>query len=420
MPLTPYAEALARAAEVAHAAGRPEEAATVLKLAIGCSGDDGLLLYHLGHLQHGLGQYPESEQALRRSVALDPTRANAFNDLAATLFVLGRDAEALGFIRQALVLDPALAEAEETDSIWLLRNARFSEGWRKYEARNRTAESAKFVRNFTQPQWYGEPIHGRTILLHAEQGLGDSLQFCRYAPLVAARGARVLLEVHPGLRGVMTGLRGVSRVLERGEPLPHFDLHCPLLSLPLAFGTDLDSIPAQVPYITPDPDHVWRWRARLGPRERMRIGIAWSGNPIHKEDRRRSLPLSQFAHILAPHQGREFHVLQSVVRDSDKPVLETLPGVHDHSGLLADFSDTAALVSLMDLVICVDTSVGHLAGAMGWPTWVLVQAIPDWRWMWQRDDSPWYPGHWLFRQKRVNDWDPVLQEVARQLDDMLT
>jgi ADP-heptose:LPS heptosyltransferase len=230
----------------------------------------------------------------------------------------------------------------------------------------------------------------------------------------------VILEVHAGLGAALQGLPGVSRLIENGVALPPFDLHCPLLSLPLAFGTDLDSIPASVPYITAAPDRVFAWRNRLGPRRVPRIGIGWSGNPQHREDKQRSIPLAQLAELFRDQPDREFHVLQNDVRESDRPALAALPHLRDHSRTLRDFADTAALVSLMDVVISVDTALVHLAGAMGWPVWVMLAAVPDWRWMLGRDDSPWYPSMWLFRQQRRGDWTPVLHDVARQLEDMLS
>ncbi len=416
----PYFAALAQVCDAAFAAERFREAQTLLRLLIGTGGNDGVNFYLLGHTHYALGEYEQAESALRLSIGIDPTRSESFNDLAAALFRQNRDAEALMFIRQALKLNPHMAEAEESDSIWLLRYGRFREGWRKYEARNRTAEGLPLQRNFPQPQWHGEPIHDRTILLHAEQGFGDAIQFARYAPLVAARGAKVILEVHAGLATALRTLPGVSQLIERGVPLPPFDVHCPLVSLPLAFGTDMDSIPASVPYIVPEPERVFQWRTRLGPRRVMRIGIAWSGNPGHREDARRSIPLARLTDLLADRPDREFHVVQNEVRESDKATLAALPHVRDYSRDLRSFADAAALVSLMDVVITVDTAIAHLAGAMGWPVWVLLPTVPDWRWMLERDDSPWYPSMWLFRQKRRDEWDPVLMEVARQLDDMLS
>lgn len=416
----PYIAYLRMLCDQAIMGKRLDQALPLLSLIIGAGGDDGMNLYHLGHIEFERGAFEAAERAFRNSVRIDPTHSERFNDLAATLFRLSRDAEALGCIRQALTLNPHMPEAEESESIWLLRYGRFREGWQRYEARNRTGIGRGLFREFRQPQWKGEPIHGRTILLHAEQGQGDAIQFARYAPLVAARGARVVLELHPGLGNLFRGLQGVSRLIEHGVPLPDFDLHCPLLSLPLAFGTDLDSIPAAVPYVTADPSRVFAWSARLGPRRVMRIGVAWSGNPRHRDDARRSIPLAQLRGLLRDRPDREFHVIQTEIRPADRETLASMPHLREHGAHLRDFADTAALVSLMDLVITVDTAVAHLAGAMGWPVWVMLPTVPDWRWMLGRDDSPWYPSMWLFRQRRRDEWEPVLREVAEQLDDMLT
>ena len=422
--LPPYVQTLLQSALHAYDADQWEPALQLLKIALTNDAGNHEALYLLGHLQFTLKQFPEAEKALRQSLLIDPAQARAQNDLGATLFAMGRDAEALTHIRQALMLDPNLPEAEESDGIWLLRYGRFREAWRKYEARYRTHVSGPHQRKFTQPQWAGEPIDGRTILLHAEQGFGDTIQFVRYVPLVADRGAKVVLEVQQGIGTLLTGVKGPHHLLERGRPLPDFDVHCPLLSLPMVFDTDLDSIPAPIPYLAATEQRIFEWRARLGrplgPRRAMRIGIAWSGNPAHRDDYRRSIPLAQFAQLLTDRPDCEFHVLQAIVRDSDKEALRNLPHVHDHSLALADFTHTAALISLMDVVISVDTSVAHLAGAMGWPVWLLVASQADWRWLLERDDSPWYPTFWLFRQRHRGDWDGVLTRVAQELDDMLT
>jgi tetratricopeptide (TPR) repeat protein len=415
-----YAAALIEAALQEHKAGRFASAVALLKLILGASGRDGYVLYALGRFQYDLGLYTEAETALSLSVRIESDNAAAFNDLAATLFALRRDAEGLAYIHRALELRPDLAESQETDSLWLLRYGRFREGWRRYEARTRTGQSERFRRDFVQPRWSGGPVQGRTVLLYSEQGIGDTIQFMRYAPLVAARGARVVLEVHPGLGALTGALAGVETVIEGGTPLPPFDLQCPMLSLPLAFDTDLDSIPATIPYLSVPQERIWRWRTLLGPRQaRRRIGIAWSGNPLHREDARRSIPLERFARLLTPHPDREFHVLQTDIRDRDRAVLARLGHVRDHSASLRDFTDTAALVSLMDLVISVDTSVAHLAGALGWPVWLLLASLADWRWLLERDDSPWYPTFWLFRQKAPGDWDTVLDAVMEQMEAML-
>lgn len=401
-------------------AGRYAEAETLIKHAAGCpTAETAYALYLLGHIQFHLRRYEEAAVALAQSVAIDPGQASAQNDLAAALFALGRPDEATPAIERALAAGADLAEAQETWSIELLRAGRLREAWPYYEARYRSTLGRPLRRDFAQPAWRGEPIRGRTILLHAEQGAGDVFQFVRYVPLVAALGARVVLEVYEGMRPAMAGLEGAAVLLERGEALPAFDLHCPLLSLPLAFETTLDTIPAEVPYLAPLPERQALWRARLGTRGGRRVGVVFSGSTAHPDDARRSIPLVQFARLLAAADDREFHILQAEVREADRFALDLLPQVRDHSAMISDFADTAALISLMDLVVSVDTAVAHLAGALGWPVWVLLPHRPDWRWLLEREDSPWYPTMWLFRQRRPGDWESVLDEVARGMGEML-
>ncbi len=274
-------------------------------------------------------------------------------------------------------------------------------------------------RKFPRPRWYGNTdISGKTILLHAEQGHGDVIQFLRYIPLVAARGARIVVEIHRPLRPFVAAMSEVAELRELGEPLPDFDVHCPLMSLPLAFQTTLETIPADIPYLQVPSDRMARWRRRLGLRRRLRVGIAWSGNPDFADDTKRSIPPADFAHIL-DRPDCDLHVIQNDVQKRDKALLDGLTHLSDHSTLVGDFADTAAVISLLDLVISVDTLVAHLAGALGWPTWLLLAEPAEWRWMADREDSPWYPTMWLFRQQTEGDWGPVLERVDRELTTLL-
>jgi tetratricopeptide (TPR) repeat protein len=416
--MTSFHEMLAGAAALP-ADQKPADAVSALMRQVPPSAYDGFTFYALGNAFFREGRLEEADVALRRSVHLDPNRAEAFNDLAATLFAMGRENEAVVFIRRALDLSPGLAEAEETDAIWLLRYGRFREGWRKYEARMRTHNNKHLLRDFAQPQWRGEPLNGRTILLHSEQGLGDTIQFVRYAPLVAQRGGRVILEVYPHVRPPLDGLPGVDRIIIRGEAVPPFDTYCSLLSLPLALRTDLDSIPANVPYLRVREEKVLAWRRRVGARRGLRVGIAWSGNPAHRDDARRSIPFPLFRTLLRDDPRVSFYVVQADVRADDTEALAACPHVHNYARHLTDFGETAALLSLLDIVIGVDTSVMHLAGALGIPGWVMLMNVADWRWLLARDDSPWYPSLELFRQPKRGDWETVLATVSGRLAEML-
>lgn len=415
--MNPYTAALYDVLLPPLEAGRTDVAMPLLKLALQSGADDPYFHYALGNCQFKAGEYAEAAIALTTATRMDPTRAEAFNDLAAALFVLGRDAEALACLRRALDLRPGLAEAQETDAIWLLRYGRFHEGWRKYEARFRTRANKHLWRAFAQPVWKGKPLQGRTILLHAEQGLGDALQFVRYAPLVAARDGRVIIEVYAEVSPLLTHLPSNIRVVSAGSGLPHFDVHCSLLSLPMVFDTDLDSIPATVPYLTVPEIRLAKWRGKLGPRRRLRVGVAWSGNPKHRDDARRSIPFDLFATMLTDRPEIEFHVVQSDMRTADRMALQRMPHVRNHAADLRDFGDTGALVSLMDVVISVDTSVIHLAGALGRPVWLLLAHLADWRWLLERDDSPWYPSMRLLRQPERGDWASVLSIASAWLTD---
>jgi hypothetical protein len=265
--------------------------------------------------------------------------------------------------------------------------------------------------------WLGEgSIDGKTMLVHADEGLGDSIQFARYIPLLADRGARVILVVDDPLYHLMSGMAGVSECLLRSEVVvpPTFDLHCALSSLPLAFGTRLETIPAPKSYMPQaEESRLKAWQERLGAHDKLRVGLVWSGNPNHKNDQNRSVPLSMLARILET--DAEFISLQKRLRDYDREALFAEKRILDLTDHLHDFGETAALISCLDLVISVDTSVAHLAGAMGCQTWILLPYTPDYRWLLDRDDSPWYPTARLFRQNKERDWTNVLDQVRNEL-----
>jgi hypothetical protein len=291
----------------------------------------------------------------------------------------------------------------------LLLRGDFSRGWADYEWRLTT------TRTFAQPQWDGGPLAGRTILLHAEQGLGDTLHFIRYAERVAAAGGNVVVECQAPLKRLLHDSLERIPVISHGEPLPSFDVHCPLLSLPRLFQTTLESIPARVPYVDANDALAPQWRARLADKDRhLKIGLVWAGSEAHQNDRNRSIPLATFAPLA---QGPNTCIYSLQKGDAARQAAASsapFPLV-DWTSELHDFADTAALIAQLDLIITVDTAMAHLAGALGKPVWALVPHVPDWRWLLDRDDSPWYPTMRLFRQTNPGDWTSVLERVATAL-----
>jgi hypothetical protein len=263
--------------------------------------------------------------------------------------------------------------------------------------------------------WDGRPLNGQRVLIHAEQGFGDSIQFVRYAPQIVERGGVVIVECQQALVELFKSAKGVSEVVAAGEPLPPFDLHVPMLSLPLAFKTTVETIPTDVHYLAADPARCEVWRQKIGDRSRLRVGLVWGGNPSNPGDRTRSIRLEQLLPLLRV-EGADFYSLQKDRRSEQIRDLPDPGKIIDHTESLASFAETAALLMQLDLVISVDTAVVHLAGALGRPVWALLPLAPDWRWMLQRSDSPWYPTLRLFRQPRLADWDPVIAEVRDQLE----
>ena len=280
-----------------------------------------------------------------------------------------------------------------------------------YEWRWRCAGAAK--RDFGVPQWRGEDLSGKTILVHAEQDVGDMIQFVRYVPMLDARGATIVLEVPRSLMPLLGDIDGVTAMIGRGEPHPPIDLHCPLMSLPFAFGTTLAAIPAALPYLHAPAERVAAWRARLPARGKLRVGLVWSGKPPHRKDRSRELDFERLAPVLAQ-SNVEFVSLQREVRAADKMALHKAAVLRPDLRH-ADFADIAALIETLDLVIAVDSAVAHLTGALAKPVWLLLPFGPDWRWMLDRDDSPWYPGARLFRQPGIGDWGSVVQRLGEAL-----
>lgn len=367
----------------------------------------GNALRDLGHLDEALASY-------NRAIEIRADFAEAWNHRGVALHDLRRLDEAVASYDRAIAIKPGYADAHWNLAICRLLSGDFGRGWHGFEWRWKSGWLQEARRDFSRPLWLGaEPLNGKTILLHSEQGLGDTLQFCRYARLVSAAGARVILEVPRTLSGLLGTLEGVAQCVTRGSSLPEFDCHCPLLSLPLAFRTDASSIPAGSPYIQSDSARVAAWRDRLGAGTRPRVGLAWSGSATHRNDRNRSIALEDMLPLLEDRV--EWVSLQKEVREGDAGLLASRTDIRHFGDDLHDFADTAALVELLDAIVSVDTSVAHLAGAMGKSVLILLPFNPDWRWLLDRDSSPWYPTARLFRQPAMGAWASVVRAVREEL-----
>jgi tetratricopeptide (TPR) repeat protein len=365
---------------------------------------------NLGIVLRDQGKMDESVACHERALALTPDNSEAYNNLGNTRRSQGKLGDSLRSYAQALTLNPDNVEAKWNRSLVELLSGDFTAGWRDYEIRTRRKKNA--TRTFPQPIWRGESLNGARILLHAEQGLGDTLQFLRYVPMVQAAGGTVILDVPRSLLRLAAELPDIETFVVTGEPAPPFEWHSPLMSLPLALGTSIDSIPAQVPYLSV-PAEAKRKAERLEwPDQGLRVGLVWSGNPLFPEDRLRSIPLSGFEPSLRL-GGAHFFSLQ--MGPAASQLAEVDAGVIDLQGAIGDMADTAALIAKLDMVITVDTAVAHLSGALGKRTWVLLPFAPDWRWLIGRDDSPWYPTMRLFRQPNFGDWRSVLERVRGEL-----
>jgi tetratricopeptide (TPR) repeat protein len=378
-----------------------------------------------GTVQRRLQQFDAALASYDRAIAINPNFAEAHCNRGLLLHDLGRYSAALDSYGRAIGVRPDFAEARLNRSMTLLALGDYANGWSEYEWRWRTELLSGERRLFTQPLWLGkQSLSGKTILLHGEQGFGDMLQFCRYSTLLEQLGASVILEVPGPLKSLLAGADGVARCVGPTDALPEFDYHCPLMSLPLAFDTTLSTVPAQVPYLRGNAVKTRIWMEKLGPRRKPRIGLVWSGGARPNQphlwhvNRRRNIPLATLAGLLRP--DMEFYSLQKgelaeaelrefAVNNSGGPQIIAL------SDELRDFSDSAALVANLDLVISVDTAMAHLAAALGKPVWILNRFDACWRWLVDRSDSPWYPTAKLYRQQRPGDWEGVLRQVAADL-----
>ena len=441
------ADAMSNLGLALHAAGRFEEAIANYRNALALAPDHPEILYNLGNALLELGRLDgalenfdaalaknrshvgalvnrgnallrfnrplDALESYDNALALMPSHPQILTNRGHVLRRLNRPAEALADFKSALATAAGFAEAHFEAAMAQLTLGDFEAGWKAYEWRWKTGAFADKRRSFRAPLWLGEvPLAGKTILLHAEQGFGDTIQFIRYAPLVAERGARVICEVQSELQLLLSRIDNVEIVV-KGVALPHFDLHCPLLSLPLAFGTQPETIPAKIPYLAAPAARLEHWRNRL-PGGRPRAGFVWSGSSAHKNDANRSIPLARFFPLFEQTPFACFS-LQRELREADRDVLCKMPGLVDLGPELHDFTDTAAVISLLDVVVTVDTAMAHLAGALGKPVLILLPFGADFRWMRDRDDTPWYPTAKLLRQPSFGNWESVIVRLADEL-----
>jgi tetratricopeptide (TPR) repeat protein len=373
--------------------------------------------YNRGMVFQDLGRFEEALASFDVAIRLNPTYLEAHNNRGLLLQDLNRFEEALISFEAALAIKPDYPDGCWNKALLLILLGQYREGWALYEWRWKTSSYPK-ARQFLAPLWLGqESLAGKTIFVYPEQGFGDFIQFCRYIHLLENMGAHVVLEVPRPLFGLISSMLGHFSMVEQGvvneAELVDFDFQCPVMSLPLAIQTDVDTIPVPIPYLFTNDEKQSVWCNRLGPKTKKRIGLAWAGSASHKNDHNRSFSLALLAPMLE--MPIEFHCLQKELRPMEAEVLQNLPQIHQHLDALKDFSDTAALIAQMDLVISVDTAVAHLAGAMGKETWILLPFMPDYRWMLDRSDCPWYPTVSLFRQTERGQWKSVIANIAEQL-----
>lgn len=370
--------------------------------------------HSLGVVLHLKGQLQEAIEHYQQAIAGDPNFAQAHYNLANAQLQSGRYSEAIDSVRAAIACDNGYSDAHWLLGMLLLQSGDFKNGWREYEWRWQARAFHAKLPKLERPRWDGSPLEGKTILIRMEQGRGDMIQFVRYAPMVAAMGAKVIVSAAPELLSLLSTVRGVSGVVSQDEKLPEFDMHIPVLSLPFILRTTLDTIPNETPYLTPNPDKVEAWEKILPNDGSYRVGIAWQGSPAHRDDQNRSCALSEFL-VLADLPSVTLFSLQLGHGVEQIKQMHPSMRVVDFTEHIHDFSDTAALMANLDLIITVDTATAHLAGALGRQVWTLLPFVPEWRWMLDREDSPWYPGMRLFRQSSPGDWSKVFERLQNEL-----
>ena len=413
--LPDYAELHSNLGTLYRKRGHAGQAEACYRKAIELKPDFHAAHFNLGNLLRNQGRLPETEACYQAAIACNPDLVAAHHNLGDVLKDQGRFDEAMSCYERALTVAPDYPASRWHQTMLSLLTGDLQRGLPGYEYRWQLVKEEQ-PRNLKQPLWLGDAdIRGKAILLYAEKGFGDTLQFVRYAGQVAALGARVLLEVQAPLKSLLSAYPGMDKVLARGEPLPPFDYQCPLMSLPLAFKTEVATIPAASRYISAPADRVTHWAGQLKQYRSPRIGLVWSGNIGQSNDMNRSMTLETLGALMSGSR-HHFFALVKEVREHDKALLRSMPNVTDLSPQLTDFSETAAILENLDLLIAVDTSVAHLAGALGKPAWIMLSFVPDWRWFTNRPDSPWYPSVRLFRQPANNDWESVVESLRTELD----
>ena len=395
--------------------GRHAEALEDFNAAIASSPGNPTALYNRGNTLLQLGEPAQALADFDRVLGAVPQHRLAWNNRGRALEMLNRHDEAAASYGKAIALDKDYADAHFNLALTLLAVGQLAQGFAEYEWRWKRTGVTDRRRDYRRPLWLGDfPLGRKTILLHAEQGLGDSIQFARYASMLANAGARVILEVQPELKTLLGGLPGIASCHARGEPLPAYDFQCPLGSLPLALKTTAATVPAPIPYVAADAARVEAWRAVIEAMPGKRVALAWAGHVHHINDANRSVALAALEPLLTQ-DGVSFVSIQHELRANDADILARHGHVTHLGGQFADMADTAAVMALVDLVIAVDTSVAHLAAAMGRPTWVVLPFTPDWRWTLSGERSPWYPQARLFRQPAMGDWASVVANLRGAL-----